>query len=210
MSSTNKSNAENNHGAFQYFLDAVNSGDDNRTEEAVSALTAADEEALVLLLDSDEPDQQWWAVRALAMHGSATALPSLLDLLTEKTDIQEIQLVTIMTIGAIVPRQPAIDIKPYIDALAATLAAPDGMVRQVAADTLAQCGEVALPALVELLRFGTDQGARSRAAYALGRMGMAAAPALYHCLNDDNYLVHTYAYEALDTLGLLENELFLP
>jgi hypothetical protein len=34
---------------------------------------------------------------------------------------------------------------------------------------------------------------------------MKAAGALYHCLNDANYLVHMYAHEGLDEMGLLEN-----
>jgi hypothetical protein len=37
-----------------------------------------------------------------------------------------------------------------------------------------------------------------------------AARLMFQYLNDDNYLVHTYAYEGLDEMGLLENVLLLP
>ena len=48
------------------------------------------------------------------------------------------------------------------------------------------------------------------AAAALRKIGTpATVPALFRCLNDPNYLVHTYAYEALDEMGLLETQLVI-
>jgi HEAT repeat protein len=58
---------------------------------------------------------------------------------------------------------------------------------------------------------GTHEGARTRAAYALRKIASpAAAASLFRCLNDPNYMVHTYAYEGLDELGLLDNLLLVP
>lgn len=34
---------------------------------------------------------------------------------------------------------------------------------------------------------------------------LAAAGVMFQYLNDENYLVRTYAYEGLDEMGLLEN-----
>ncbi len=46
---------------------------------------------------------------------------------------------------------------------------------------------------------------RVRAAYALNKIrSMQAATPLFRALNDPNYLVRTYAYEALDGMGLLD------
>jgi HEAT repeat protein len=93
--------------------------------------------------------------------------------------------------------------------LAVQLADDDGAVRQAAADALAQCGDDALPALASILQT-PHEGARTRAAYALRKIASRqAAPILFRLLNDANYMVHTYAYEALDEMGLLENLLVM-
>jgi HEAT repeat protein len=83
-------------------------------------------------------------------------------------------------------------------------------VRQAAADALALCGDDAVTTLATVLA-GEEQGARTRAAYALRKIAsLAAAAILFRCLNDANYMVHTYAYEGLDELGLLDNLLLIP
>lgn len=64
-----------------------------------------------------------------------------------------------------------------------------------------------MDALPELERALEDERTSIRlgAAYALHRVGSveAAAP-LFRALNDTNYLVRSYAYEALDSMGLLD------
>jgi HEAT repeat protein len=180
--------------AVARLLAAVVAQDDDGAEAVVATLTAADEPALLRLLAHEDEDVQWWALRALGACGTSVAVAPLLTRLANPA-----------------PELRSVALMPHLPQLATLLADRDGMVRQVAADTLAQCGDRAIPALVDLLRFSTDQGARSRAAYALGKIRtMAAAPALYRCLNDPNYLVHTYAHEALEQMGLLENMLLLP
>ncbi len=194
--------------AVARLLVAVAAQDDDGAEAVVATLTAADEPALLRLLAHEDEDVQWWALRALAACGTLAAITPLLTRLANPAP--ELRSVALMALGQLAMRQPEA-LTPHLPQLATLLADRDGMVRQVAADTLAQCGDRAIPALVDLLRFSTDQGARSRAAYALGKIRtMAAAPALYRCLNDPNYLVHTYAHEALEQMGLLENMLLLP
>ena len=57
---------------------------------------------------------------------------------------------------------------------------------------------------------GDHQGARTRATASLRKIGtMKAAAVLYQHLNDPNHLVRLYAYEALDEMGLLENQLLI-
>ena len=98
--------------------------------------------------------------------------------------------------------------QPLLAAVAAALADDDGMVRQVAADALAQSGDDAVPALREVLYTSQQEGARTRAAAALRKIAtLKAAAVLYPLLNDPNPLVRMYAYEGLDEMGLLENVL---
>ena len=190
------------------FLTAVSAQDDDAAEAVVAALTLSDEPALLQLLGREDADVQWWAVRALGACGGVASIAPLLTALESPS--AALRSVTVMALGRLAERQPDA-MMPHLQRLTTLFADRDGLVRQVAADALAQCGTRAIPVLVEVLRFGADQGARSRAAYALGKIGtLDAAPALFRCLNDPNYLVHTYAYEALDALGLLENLLLQP
>jgi len=196
---------DDNRAVIHSLLCAVDAKDDDSAEALVSTLTASHETALLSLLQEDDLDRQWWAVRALGACGSDAAIVPLLPLL--EAEKSELRAVTLMAFGKIAQRNP-LPTQPFLSHLIARLADPDGLNRQIAADALVQCGNHAIPVLTEVLRYSTDQGVRSRAAYALSKIGTTeAAPALYHCLNDANYLVHTYAYEALDKMGLLENVL---
>ncbi|MEZ4677385.1 MAG: HEAT repeat domain-containing protein [Caldilineaceae bacterium] len=191
--------------AVKMFLTAIANEDDVAAEAAVSALSADDEPTLLPLCHAPDFDTQWWALRALGACGGAASLTPLIDHVNHQNT--ELRSVALMALGQLAVRHPTA-MQPHFAQLTERLTDADGLVRQVAADALAQCGNPAIPALIDVLRYHTDQAARSRAAYALGKIAtMEAAPALYRCLNDPNYLVHTYAYEALEKMGLLETML---
>lgn len=188
-------------------LAAIGADDDEQAEALVLQLTAAAEPALLRVVHDGNTDQRWWAVRALAHCGTTNALPALVALVTDQE--ATLRVVAAMSLGALAARLGAA-LLPYLPELAARLADEEGAVRQAAADALVQCGDAAVAPLIEVLRFSQHEGARSRAAYALRKIGTpATVPALFRCLNDPNYLVHTYAYEALDEMGLLENQLLM-
>lgn len=188
-------------------LAAIAAEADEQTEALVLQLTPAAEPALLGLVHTGNADQRWWAVRALAHCGTTNTLPGLMATLTDED--AALRVVTAMSLGALATRLEA-DLTPQLPALTARLADEEGSVRQAAADALVQCGDAAVGPLVEVLRFSSHAGARSRAAYALRKIGTpATVPALFRCLNDPNYLVHTYAYEALDEMGLLETQLLM-
>lgn len=201
--------APNQSVGLQALYTALGWDDDEAAEVAVAQLTTADEAQLLQLLEDTDENRQWWAARALGACGAEASIQPLCILLENGT--VELRAVAALAIGTLAQRLPKDLTQPLLHQLTASLADENGMIRQVTADALAQCGNAAIPALVEVLRFGEEQGARSRAAYALGKIGtMETASALYRCLNDPNYLVHTYAYEALDKLGLLETMLVQP
>lgn len=191
---------------MEEYLQAIVRGDDDATERLVQQLTAGDEDALMQLAGgATDVDKCWWAVRGLAEVGTMHCLPILEACLSDPDG--SIRSAAAMALGKVVMREPAPEVAAF-DAVAALLSDPDGLVRQAAADTLAQCGNPAVPALVNVLRTSNHEGARTRAAGALRKIGtMQSAAALYPLLNDPNHLVRSYAYEGLDELGLLENVL---
>lgn len=214
------------------FTQAVLAGDEAEAERLSHYLQAADEPRLIALLKpakndgvdhaaTHAADLCWWAVRALAHCGTSTAVPILAtflpgaeevatqDAATEDDVTQEASLLcatAALAFGHLHQRHPEA-VEPFLPKLADQLAHDDGFVRQAASEALALCGDAAVPALEGALT-GTNDGARSRAAYALRKIGsLAVAPALFQHLNDPHYLVRLHAYEGLDAMGLLDNVL---
>lgn len=190
-------------------LSAIAADDDEAADAAVEALTQQGPEAcqaLVELYGSPDPDQRWWAVRGLAALAEAQdacrelAIPALAEAMTDADEA--VRCAAALALGQL---QAA----SAIPALVLLLADPSGWVRGAAADALALMGEMALPALGEAMQ-DPREGVRVRAAYALRKIcSPKSARWLFPALNDPNPLVHTYAYETLDQLGLLNNILLM-
>ena len=190
---------------------ALAAGDDDTCENIAQALAAHSEAVSLLLplLAEDDADARWWAVRALAASGEATAVPLLIPALNDPDE--PVRCAAALALGQLLApgRRQGVGSAVFwseeaIPALVARLADESGWVRQSAADGLALIGEAAVEALVQALQDGRD-GVRVRAAYALNKIrSPQAATPLFQALNDTNYLVRTYAYEALEGMGLLD------
>ena len=188
------------------FTTLVAANDDGTIEAAVLKLSPADEPWLIELSESDDLDQRWWGIRALARYGTAACATRLADSL--ENEDATIRAVSVLALAHLFEREPA-SVQPILPAMAQRLGDKDGSVRQTATDALAQCGDGAVDALASVLE-GNNQAARTRATAALRKIGsMKAAGTLFHYLNDTNYLVRSYAYEALDEMGLLETRLLI-
>lgn len=199
---------DDNRSALTAWLAAVDRGDDERAEELVASLTPADAPRLAALAAPPDGDRRWWAVRSLAALGTEASVPALVAALDSADP--PTRAVAALGLGYLCDRRPD-EVEPALDRLARLLADDDGFVRQAAADGLSLCGDGAVQALARVLFESGHEGARSRAAAALRHMRtMKAAAVLYRCLNDHNHLVHTYAYEGLDEMGLLENMILWP
>ena len=186
---------------------AIDAQDDELAEKLVHRLTAEDEAELIQLAAGGDADCCWWAVRALALVGSAGAVDVIAAKLTGEDPA--LRAAGALAVARLYERAPEAA-RPAIPALAAMLTDPDGLVRQSAADALAQCGDDAVAALGVVLESLHD-GARARAAYALRKIGtMNAAALLYPLLDDPNHLVRSYAYDGLDDLGLMQNIVVAP
>lgn len=190
------------------FCAAIDAGDDELTESLALQLSPDDEPTLQTLLAAPDADQRWWGVRALAAWGGAAAIPAVAARLGD-ADVA-VRAAAALALAHLYQRHPDAA-APYLDQAARCLGDEDGMVRQVAADALAQCGDDAVPALARVLFQQSHEGARTRAAGALRKIAtLKAAGVLYALLNDPNHLVRTYAYEGLEDMGLLETVLVMP
>lgn len=188
------------------FTTLIAANDDDTTEAAVLELSLHDESWLMELAASDDPDQCWWGIRALALHGTEACAPHLAESLDHED--ATIRAVSVLALAHLFEREPQ-SVQSLTPAMAQRLGDDDGSVRQTATDALAQCGDGAVDALASVLE-GSNQAARTRATAALRKIGsMNAAAILFRYLNDNNYLVRSFAYEALDEMGLLETRLLI-
>lgn len=187
---------------------AIETDNDEAAEEIVAALTVDTDilPALLNLSTATDVDQRWWAVRALAEladhseDSRAQITPVLLNALNDDEDA--IRCVAALGLG----QMQAISAIPSLTLM---LADASGWVRGAAANALAQIGEPAVPALGEAMQ-DEREGVRVRAAYALNRIkSIKSARWLFPALNDPNHIVHTYAYETLDEMGLLNTVLVM-
>ena len=195
--------------ALTPLLTAIDAENDEGAEAAVLALCETNAAALPLLVEltqSPDDDYRWWAVRGLAELGEEdpnhreAAMPLLLDALRDPDD--SIRCLAATALGQM-------QASGAIPALALLLMDPSGWVRGAAADGLAMIGEPAIPALGAAIQ-DDREGVRVRAARALYKIkSPKAAPWLFPALNDPNPIVHTYAYETLDELGLLTTVLVI-
>jgi len=187
---------------FHAFLAAIAADDDERTERCALELTPADEPALIEFLSSPNDNERWWAIRALAACGSASVAAPVAKCLDDP--VPAVRAAAALALAHLHRRHPT-DVASLLDRVAARLSDEEGLVRQVAADALAMCGDDAVPSLARILFEQTHEGARTRAAAALRKMATRkAAGVLYALLNDPNPLVRIYAYEGLEEMGLLE------
>jgi HEAT repeat protein len=195
-------------GIMQELLAAVARQDDEAAERLAQTLTPADEPRLQELLTSSSVDARWWAVRGLALVGSAHSVPRVAARLQDGDPT--VRAAAALALAHLYPKYSA-EVVAQLAAVADLLDDDEGVVRQTAADCLSLCGDDAVSALGHVLRVSEHQGARTRAAGALRKIAtMKAAAILYALLNDSNHLVRAYAYEGLDEMGLLENVLVIP
>ena len=203
--------------SLSQLIHAIQIGDDERAESACQALTPDLESNLLQLATGDYSGPEiafekgaarWWAIRSLAICGGTASAPLLTFALSDQNG--EVRAAAALALGQIYGRLP--EPKPervalWMETIANLLTDELGYVRQAAADALVLFGADAISTLATVLAQAPD-GARVRAAYALRKIGtMETAPLLFRYLNDSHYLVHTYAHEGLDELGLFDNVL---
>ncbi len=173
----------------------LTSGDETRAEKAANALAEMGEEAasaLRVLSHSEDADQRWWALCALAQSPhmrTEDLLPFLEDAVPEVRQAAALGL-------AGHPDETAI--RPLIRALSD----PDSLVSTLASNALVAIGPACIPLLLDLPK-DAPQRARINATRALAEIAdPRAIPALMAALEDDSTIVQHWAEEGLERLGL--------
>lgn len=182
---------------------AIAAQDDDLAESLVRQWTADAAPQLteiVTWLDAPDADRRWWGVRALTAiahvtGGGETLLAPLRQRLRDEDP--SVRCASALALAELGLLEAAPD-------LVEALGDDSGWVRASAADALALLGEGVVPALAAVLASG-QQGARSRAAYALSKIRtLATANVFYPYLQDENQLVQAYAYDTLEQMGFLQ------
>lgn len=181
---------------LQELLSDLTSGDENRAENAVSALLALGESALPSLLEltrSPDADTRWWAVRTLAQSPHSQT-EWLLPFLTEDPAPEVRQCAALGLAG----KADESAIRPLVHALSDA----DSMVGSLAATALVKIGAPAVPSLIEVVKNGA-QVARIRALRALAEIrDHRAIPVMMKVMEEDSSLLQYWAQEGLERLGL--------
>jgi HEAT repeat protein len=182
--------------ALQSFLDELTSGDDTRSEAAISSLNQLAESALTPLLnmlDSSDREHRWWATRALAALDQPAALDGLLASLEDPDP-------AVRQCAALGLRHRTTPLAAPM--LAAALNDPDRLVARLAADALASTGPAAIPSLNEALH-SPDPAVRIEAARALANIqDPQTIPALFAALDDPSRIVNHWAEVGLERQGI--------
>jgi HEAT repeat protein len=172
------------------------SGEDARAEAAVAALVGHGEQAFLALGDalaSPDPDQRWWAVRAIA----GLDADGVGDALIRALEDPEAVVRQCAALGLC--HRPA---PQAIGSLCRTLGDRDALTARLAGDALVAAGQDATSELIAALPVA-GPAARIEATRALARIGdPRSIPALYSLVDDPSALVRHWAEEGLERMGL--------
>ena len=172
------------------------SGDDRLAESAVPILTQFGEPALreiLQLLNHEDVDHRWWAVRALSEFDSIAATEGLCRSLTDPDP-------SIRQCAALGLRHnPAPE---AILPLSTALEGSDRLFTRLVGDALATCGKLAIPALERCLN-SRDPAVRGEAARALAMMELPETiPILFSAAEDPSTIVQHWIEEGFNRLGV--------
>jgi len=178
-------------------LNELTSGDDTRAEQAATRLPQHGQpalQALLTLLKNTQADTRWWAVRALAEFPAGDEITiSLLTALEDDSD--EVRQAAAL---GLCQRPAAAAVAPLNRALASR----DRMTAKLAGNALMLIGAEAVPALLETLENGPAD-AKIEACRALAEIrDHRAIPTLMKAMQSNSALLHYWAEQGLEKLGL--------
>ncbi|WKZ35933.1 MAG: HEAT repeat domain-containing protein [Anaerolineales bacterium] len=176
-------------------LAELTSGDDERAENSIPALTALGLAALPALLDltrAEEADTRWWGVRALAASPHARTV-DLLPLLSDSSP--EVRAATTLALCS----HPHAD---AVEALTRSLTDDDPLTAGLAGNALVKIGSPSVSSLLELMN-EAPTGIRILALRALCEIGdHRAIPVMMKCMGEESAVLQYWAQEGLERLGL--------
>lgn len=180
---------------MQDLLAELTSGDDERAENSIPALTALGWAALPALLDltrAEETDTRWWAVRALAASPHIRTV-DLIPLLSDSSP--EVRAAAALALCNH-PHEDA------VKALIQSLADEDALTAGLAGNALAKIGSPSVPSLLKVMNEAST-GIRIVALRALGEIGdQRAIPMMMKCMGEESAVLQYWAQAGLERLGL--------
>ena len=181
-------------------FEAIASGEDERAELAVLALSAAGGDEAVTALAQRLPkansDGRWWIARTLATLPTRQSAATLFELLNDPDS--NVRACAALALGEL----HALGGAEAANALIAHLADESAYVAEVCTVALCRIGAAAVPVLLRALQEGAPVE-RIRAAKALVPIeSHEAIPALIHALDDEDAIVTHYAEDALERMGV--------
>jgi len=180
---------------IQDLLAELTSGDDERAENSISAISELGLAALPALLDltrAADVDSRWWAVRALAASPH-TQTDCLIPLLGDSAP--EVRAAAALALCNH-PHESA------VEALINTLADGDPLTAGLAANALAKIGSPSVPNLLEVMETAPTS-IRILALRALSEIrDHRSIPVMMKCLTGESAVLQYWAQEGLDRLGL--------
>jgi len=182
--------------ALQDLLKDLIGGNEERAEEAVTALIELGEDAIPSLLDlthSDDVDARWWALRTLAQ--SPLCRTEWLIPFLSNDPAPEIRQCAALGLAG---KADESAIQPLVRALSDE----DNMVNSLAVNALVKIGSAAVPSLIEVVKNG-KQSSRIHALRALAEIkDHRAIQIMMNVMQEDSALLQHWAREGLDRLGL--------
>ncbi len=173
----------------------LTSGDDERAERSIPAITNMGLTAISPLLDltrSEDSDVRWWAVRALAASPH-TRTVDLIPLLSDSAP--EVRAATALALCNH-PHEEA------VDALIHTLADEDALTAGLAGNALVKIGSPSVPSLLKVMG-EAPTGIRIVVLRTLSEIrDHRAIPVMMKCLGEESAFLQYWAQEGLERLGL--------
>jgi HEAT repeat protein len=177
-------------------IDHLVSGDDRLAEAAVRKLPAYGQEALKAikeLLDSEQPDERWWATWAISSMRDPQVPPLLIEKLKDADP-------TVRQCAALALRhQP--DMRA-IPSLIDTLTDDDPITVHLAAAALTAIGPEAVPPLLDILE-KSPIPIQLEVLRSLAMIGdERSVPALFEALQNNSAIMEHWASEGLERMGI--------
>ncbi len=177
-------------------ISLLTGGDDEQAETAALELAALGAQALPplqTLLSNGDLDARWWALRTLSEISDPTIPPLLISALHDP----DRALRECAALG--LRRQPD---PAAIPDLLVCLQGQEAELSRLAGDALIAIGAQATPALIEVLKNGS-QAARLAAVRVLAVIAdPRSIPALFEALSEDSALMEYWANEGLEKMGV--------
>lgn len=177
------------------YLADLTSGDDERAEGSIPAITSLGSAVIPSLLDltrSDDTDIRWWAVRALAASPH-TRTVDLIPLLSDSAP--EVRAATALALCHH-PHEDA------VEALIHSLSDEDALTAGLAGNALVKIGSPSVPALLKVM----NEAPNSIRIVVLRTLSEIrdhrAIPAMMKCLGEESAFLQYWAQEGLERLGL--------